>query len=98
MNIACRHHASQAKQQHQCEQYVFHQQHDANFTASPWAYNGKLFCLDEAGTTFVVQAGPNFKVLGENRLEEMCMATPAIADRGLLIRSYSKLYRIGAVG
>ena len=70
----------------------------ANFTASPWAYNGKLFCLDESGTTFVVQAGPDFKVLGQNRLEEMCLATPAIADSSLLIRTYSKLYRIGAMG
>ena len=66
----------------------------ANFTASPWAYNGKLFCLDENGTTFVVQAGREFKVLGENRLEEMAMATPAIVDHSLLIRTYSTLYRI----
>jgi outer membrane protein assembly factor BamB len=65
-----------------------------NFTASPWAYNGKLFCLDENGTTFVVQAGREFKVLGENRLEEMAMATPAIVDHSLLIRTYSTLYRI----
>ena len=29
------------------------------FTASPWAYNGKVFVLSEDGDTFVVQAGPN---------------------------------------
>ena len=68
----------------------------ANFTASPWAYNEKLFCLDENGTTFVVQAGREFKVLGENRLEEMAMATPAIVDHSLLIRTYSTLYRIAS--
>ena len=28
-----------------------------NFTASPWAYNGKIFCLNEEGDTFVVKAG-----------------------------------------
>ena len=67
-----------------------------NFTASPWAYNGKLFCLDEAGTTFVVQAGPEFKLLGANELGEMCMATPAIVDSGLLIRTYSTLYKIAS--
>src|SRR6185437_106000 len=27
------------------------------FTASPWAYNGKLFALSEDGDTFVMQAG-----------------------------------------
>ncbi len=65
-----------------------------NFTASPWAYNGKLFCLDEVGTTFVVEAGPDFKLLDKNELREMCMATPAIVQRGLLIRSFSTLYKI----
>lgn len=65
-----------------------------NFTASPWAYDGKLFCLDEAGTTFVVQAGPDFQLLGQNELGEMCLATPAIAPGSLLIRSYANLYKI----
>ena len=67
-----------------------------NFTSSPWAYNGKIFCLDENGDAFVVQAGPEFKVLGKNSLGEMCMATPAIADKSLIVRTASQLYRIGA--
>jgi outer membrane protein assembly factor BamB len=66
----------------------------APFTASPWAYDGKIFCLSEDGDTFVIQAGPRFKLLGKNSLNEMCMATPAIAHGSLLIRSLSKLYRI----
>ena len=64
------------------------------FTASPWAYNGKIFALSEDGDTFVVQAGPEFKVLGKNPLNEMCMATPAIARDSLIIRTASKIYRI----
>lgn len=68
----------------------------ANFTASPWAYGGKLFCLDEAGTTFVVEAGRDFKLLHSNELGEMCMATPAIVEGGLLIRTHSALYKISA--
>jgi outer membrane protein assembly factor BamB len=64
------------------------------FTSSPWAYNGKVFCLSEDGDTFVIQAGPEFKVLGKNSLNEMCMATPAIARGSLIIRTASKLYRI----
>ena len=67
----------------------------ANFTASPWAYNGKVFCLDEAGNTYVVQAGGEFKILGVNKLEEMSMASPAVVDGSVLIRTFSKLYRIG---
>ena len=66
----------------------------AAFTASPWAYNGKIFALSEDGDTFVVQAGPEFKVLGKNALDEMCMATPAIYRSSLIVRTASKLYRI----
>ena len=65
------------------------------FTASPWANDGKLFCLSEDGDTFVIQAGPEFKVLGTNALNEMCMATPAGIRGSLIIRTISKLYRIG---
>jgi outer membrane protein assembly factor BamB len=66
------------------------------FTSSPWAYDGKIFCLSEDGDTFVIKAGTKYTVLGKNSLEEMCMATPAIARRSLIIRTISKLYRIEA--
>jgi len=61
------------------------------FTASPWAYGGKLFCLSEDGDTYVVQVGPEFKFLGKNALDEMTLATPAIADGRLLIRTAGKV-------
>jgi outer membrane protein assembly factor BamB len=64
------------------------------FTASPWASNGKLFALNEDGDTFAMQAGPQFKVVGKNALDEMCMATPAMARGSLIIRTATKLYRI----
>jgi outer membrane protein assembly factor BamB len=65
------------------------------FTASPWANDGKLFCLSEDGDTFVIQAGPEFKVLGRNALNEMCIATPAAVRGSLILRTLTKLYRIG---
>ena len=64
------------------------------FTASPWAYHGKIFALSEDGDTFVIQAGPEFKVLGKNSIDEMCMATPAIYKSSLILRGASKLYAI----
>ncbi len=70
---------------------------DANaFTASPWAYNGKLFCLSEDGDCYVIQAGPEFKLLGKNSLGELSMATPAIADGALIVRTGEAVYRIGS--
>jgi len=64
------------------------------FTVSPWANDGRIFCLSEDGDTFVVQAGPEFKVLNRNALNEMCMATPAAYRGSLILRTMSKLYRI----
>jgi len=66
----------------------------SGFTSSPWAYNGKVFVLSEDGDTFVVQAGPEFKILHKNPLNEMTMATPAIVRGSLIIRTQGKLYRI----
>ena len=66
----------------------------SGFTASPWACDGKIFCLSEDGDTFVTQAGPEYKLLRKNSLDEMCLATPAIAQGGVLIRTATKLYCI----
>jgi outer membrane protein assembly factor BamB len=62
--------------------------------ASPWAYSGRVFCLNEDGVTFVVQAGEQFRLLHVNRLadDDMCLATPAIAGDRLLIRTSARIY------
>ena len=64
----------------------------ASFTASPWAYNGKLFFLSEDGVTYVVEAGPEFKQLHTNSLDELCLSSPAACQGKLLIRTASRLY------
>ena len=56
----------------------------ASFTASPWAYNGKLFFLSEDGDTYVVEAGPKFKLLKTNSLDELSLSTPAVAGGNVL--------------
>jgi outer membrane protein assembly factor BamB len=66
----------------------------AAFTASPWAYDGKIFCLAETGETHVVESGPAFRVLHVNRLDEAALATPAVARDSLIVRTLTKLYRI----
>jgi hypothetical protein len=44
----------------------------------------------------VIQAGPEFKVLAKNSLGgEMTLATPAVSRGSLVIRTASKLYRVG---
>ena len=70
----------------------------SGFTASPWAYNGKIFALSEDGDTYVIQAGREFKLLGTNSLNEMTLATPAVAGDSLILRTQSKLYRFSKGG
>ena len=44
------------------------------FTASPGAYNGKVFLLSEDGETYVVRAGREFEILHTNMLNEMTLS------------------------
>jgi outer membrane protein assembly factor BamB len=65
-----------------------------SFTSSPWVHEGKLFCLDEDGQTFVVQAGPKFELLGKNEIKDMFWSTPALAQNALYLRGADRLYCI----
>ncbi len=64
------------------------------FSTSPWAYNGKLFCLSEEGQTFVIKTGEQFELLHTNDLDDMTLASPALAGERLLIRTEHRLYSI----
>jgi outer membrane protein assembly factor BamB len=72
----------------------------SGFTVSPWAYNGKVFCLNEDGVTFVCKAGKEFELLHSNPLAEddMGMACPAIAGDRLLIRTAARIYCVREKG
>jgi outer membrane protein assembly factor BamB len=65
------------------------------FTASPWAGDGKIYCLSEDGDTYVIKAGPRFEVLAKNSLDEMCLSTPAVSHGSIVLRTMTKLYRVG---
>ena len=66
------------------------------FTASPWAYEGKVFCLSEDGDTYVFEAGPKLELVRKNSLGEMCCASPAVSGGTLFIRTLTKLHAIRA--
>ena len=70
----------------------------ASFTASPWAYNGKLFFLSEDGRTFVVPANRQFEVQHTNVIDDLCIATPSMSQGRLLLRTASKVYCISNQG
>ncbi len=64
------------------------------FWASPWAYGGKVFWLDDTGTTYVLAAGPKLEVLARNELEDKFWATPALAGGSLILRGVESVYCI----
>jgi outer membrane protein assembly factor BamB len=65
------------------------------YSASPVSADGKIYFTSEAGEIRVIQAGPKFELLAVNKMNDPCMATPAIADGMLLVRSQHFLYAIG---
>jgi outer membrane protein assembly factor BamB len=67
----------------------------AGFTSSPLAHDGKVYCLDQNGTTTVIEAGSGLNVIATNPLGEMCWASPAVVGHRLLIRTVDHLYCIG---
>jgi len=66
-----------------------------DYFASLVAADGKVYALSEEGEATVLAAKPSLEVLGSNRLGERCMASPAISDGKLYIRSDNTLYCIG---
>jgi outer membrane protein assembly factor BamB len=65
------------------------------FIASAVAGDGKVYITNEDGTTFVIKAGPRFQVLARNALKDYCLASPAISQGQLLLRTEKHLYCIG---
>lgn len=65
------------------------------FTASPVASDGKIYLASEDGDVFVVKAGPKYELLAKNPVGEVMMATPAISDGMVIVRTISHLYAFG---
>ena len=59
------------------------------------AGDGKIYLASERGVVTVVAAGDNFKVLAKTDLKERIMATPALADGSVYVRTEKALYAFG---
>lgn len=68
---------------------------DGNYSASPLAAEGRIYFQNETGTGVVLKAGRTFAKLATNALEERTLASYAVIDSSLLIRTEKHLYRIG---
>jgi outer membrane protein assembly factor BamB len=67
-----------------------------NHCASPVYADGRIYFLNEAGETTVLEAGPEFRILAKNPLREKCQASMAVSGGRLFIRGERTLFCIGA--
>ena len=63
-------------------------------SASPVAANGRVYIASEDGVLFVIRAGGRFELLARNDMRELCLATPALSDDLLLVRTRTHLYAL----
>jgi len=65
------------------------------FSASPVASDGRLYMASEDGDVVVVQAGREYVELGKNPMGQAIMASPAISNGLLIVRTLSHVWAIG---
>ena len=67
----------------------------SGYSASPVAADGKLYLSNEDGEMLVIAAGRSFTHVATNSMGEMLMATPALSDGVMYVRSAKSLFAIG---
>jgi outer membrane protein assembly factor BamB len=67
-----------------------------NYSASPLFAEGRIYFQSEQGEGVVIKAGTDFAELSRNPLKERTLASYAVGDGALFIRSDKHLYRIQA--
>lgn len=78
---------------------VWMQRVGGNYSASPVYADGRIYLFGKDGKTTVIAPGREFKILAENYLDdEGFMASPALADGAMFLRSETSLYRIDQQG
>jgi outer membrane protein assembly factor BamB len=65
------------------------------YTASPVAADGRLYFFSEEGDVRVVKAGEKYELLASNKMDDACMATPAISDGLLIVRTQHSVIALG---
>jgi outer membrane protein assembly factor BamB len=67
-----------------------------NHSASPVFAAGRIYFLSEEGVATVIAPGRTFQKLATNVLDGATLASMAVIDASILVRTQSHLYRLGA--
>jgi outer membrane protein assembly factor BamB len=73
---------------------VWNERLGGGFSASPVSAENRIYFQNESGVGFVVAAGTNYQLVATNDLGERSLASPAIIDNAIFIRTESHLWRI----
>jgi outer membrane protein assembly factor BamB/protein tyrosine phosphatase (PTP) superfamily phosphohydrolase (DUF442 family) len=65
------------------------------FSASPIAADGKIYLPNEDGDILVISAGEKFAHLKTNSMGELLMATPALSEGIMYVRTAQSLFAVG---
>jgi len=68
----------------------------SGFSASPVAADGRIYLSNEDGDMVVVAAGPRFRHIATNSMGELLMATPALSEGVMYVRSVDTLFAVSA--
>ena len=74
---------------------VWQERVDGVFSASPVAGGGHVYFVSESGETVVVKAGRAPQVIAKNALGERAVASPAISNGRIFIRTDKHVFSIG---
>jgi outer membrane protein assembly factor BamB len=66
------------------------------YSASPLLADGRIYFFSQDGKTTAIEPGREMKVVGESKLDEGFMGSPAVSGKSLILRTASHLYRIEA--
>jgi outer membrane protein assembly factor BamB len=67
----------------------------SSFAAAPVGADGRLYVASETGEVYVLSAGPKPELLATNNMDEVTMATPAISDGLMVMRTLGHVVGLG---
>ena len=74
---------------------VWQERVEGVFSASPVAGGGHVYFVSENGDTVVVKAGPTPHIVGRNALGDRAVASPAISNGQIFVRTDRHVFAIG---
>ena len=67
----------------------------SGLSASPVVADGRVYLSSEDGEMLVIAAGREFRLIARNTMGELLMATPALSEGVMYVRSSAALFAIG---